>query len=85
MVNMNASAKARHISSIVNQNQGGGSKKAGLVPTEAISAAQREAYSTRGYLKSVKTMQMTLHPNVPSIKKYWNSWFIELALNSKIN
>ena len=64
MVNMNASSRARHISSIVNQNQGGGSKKAGLVPTEAISAAQREAYSTRGYLKSAKVMQMTLHPNV---------------------
>lgn len=64
MGNMNASARARHVSSITNQNQGGGSKKAGLVPTEAISSAQREAYSTRGYLKSAKTLQMTIHPNV---------------------
>ena len=64
MPNMNGSNRVRSMASLTNQNQGGGPKKAGLVPTEAISAAQRESYSTRGYLKSKKSMQFTLNPNV---------------------
>ena len=36
------------ISSLVNQDQGGGMKKAGLPPTEAISSAQRRSYHGSG-------------------------------------
>ena len=38
------SGKSASISSIVNRNQGGGMKKAGLAPTETASVAQRRAY-----------------------------------------
>jgi len=41
MVLMNSTKRARHTSSIVNQNQGGGNKKAGLYPQVG-----REAYTS---------------------------------------
>lgn len=46
------------------QNQGGGSKKAGLVPTETASVATAQAYSVRGLPKSLALMQVTAKPNV---------------------
>jgi len=45
---LSTTSKTASISSIVNQNQGGGMKKAGLPPTEAISVAQRNAYNRGG-------------------------------------
>ena len=68
---MNGSNRVRSMASLTNQNQGGGPKKAGLVPTEAISAAQRESYAARGYLKPLSTMQFTMNPNVKQSRPVW--------------
>ena len=43
-----ANSRTASIASMINQNQGGGMKKAGLPPTEAISVAQRNAYNSSG-------------------------------------
>ena len=57
MPNMSAGSKrARYSVSISNQNQGGGPRKAGLVPTEAITANHRQIYNERGYPKSLAFM-----------------------------
>jgi len=45
---LSGTKRTSSISSIVNQNQGGGMKKAGLPPTEAISSAQRRSYHGSG-------------------------------------
>lgn len=42
------------VSSIINQSQGGGSKKAGLPPAHTV--ATNVAFHTRGYQRSVKFM-----------------------------
>jgi hypothetical protein len=41
---LSGTKKTSSMSSLVNINQGGGMKKAGLVPTETVSVAQRRAY-----------------------------------------
>ena len=57
MPNMSAGSKrARYSVSISNQNQEEGPRKAGLVPTEAITANQRQIYNERGYPKSLAFM-----------------------------
>ena len=71
MPNMNGSNRVRSMASLTNQNQGGGPKKAGLVPTEAISTAQRETYAARGYLKPLSTMQFTMNPKVKQSRPVW--------------
>lgn len=45
---LSGTKRTSSISSIVNQDQGGGMKKAGLPPTEAISSAQRRSYHGSG-------------------------------------
>jgi hypothetical protein len=64
MVLMNGSKKARYESSLTNQNQGGGNKKAGLVPTADVPAAVFNAYNTRGLPRTAAFMKLTLFPNV---------------------
>lgn len=58
MPNMNASIKARRVSSITNQNQGGGSKKAGF-PYQVGRTMWSEIYIDR---KPLKTYQTLLFP-----------------------
>lgn len=60
MVLMNGSKKARYENSIVNQNQGGGSKKAGLVPVMKMTSAINIAYTNRGLPKSMGVMKLPL-------------------------
>jgi len=60
MVLMNGSKKARYENSIVNQKQGGGPKKAGLVPTAILPAAKWIGYNNRGYPRSMAVMNMPL-------------------------
>lgn len=67
----NAGSRARHVSSITNQNQGGGPKKAGLVPTETASHATALAYRTRGLPLSLMRMQITHDPNVQQSRPVW--------------
>ena len=64
MVLMSGSKRARYESSIVNQNQGGGNKKAGLVPTADIPVAAFNAYRDRGLPKPLYLMRITANPNV---------------------
>lgn len=47
-----------------NQNQGGGNKKAGLVPTAVLPAAVWIGYRNRGLPKSAVQMAFTLNPRV---------------------
>ena len=47
-----------------NQNQGGGPKKAGLVPTAVMPAARWIAYNTRGLPLSGVRMAFTVNPRV---------------------
>ena len=50
---------------LTTQNQGGGNKKAGLVPTETASVAQANAYRVSGYPKSVHFMMRDLYRGQP--------------------
>lgn len=59
---LSTSTRASLISSIVNQSQGGGSKKAGLPP--AHTAAVNVAFALRGYQQSVERMATTANPDV---------------------
>lgn len=62
MVLSNGTSKAKSISSIVNQSQGGGSKKAGLPPGR--TAAVNVAFAIRGYQQTTARMATTANPNV---------------------
>jgi len=64
MVLMSGSKKARYEASISNQNQGGGPKKAGLVPTADVPVAAFNGYRNRGLPKTLYLMQITAFPNV---------------------
>lgn len=64
MVLMNASKKSRNLNSIVNQNQGGGDKKAGLAPSVMKTTASTIAFRNRGLPKSRLAMTITLFPKV---------------------
>lgn len=64
MVLMSGSKRARYESSLVNQNQGGGNKKAGLVPTADIPVAVFNGYRNRGLPKTLYLMQITANPKV---------------------
>jgi len=54
---LSGTKKTSSISSIVNQNQGGGMKKAGKAPTETASVAQRNAYNSAPSILNLKSMQ----------------------------
>lgn len=64
MVLMNASNRSRNVNSIANQNQGGGSKKAGLVPLATATRASQIAFHERGLPKSRRVMMITMFPKV---------------------
>jgi len=57
MVLSNGTSKAKSVSSIVNQSQGGGNKKAGLPP--AHTAAVNVAFALRGYQQTTAFMADT--------------------------
>ena len=61
---LSTTKKTSSISSITSQNQGGGDKKAGLVPTETASVATAVGYNVRGLPKSLNMMTVTANPNV---------------------
>ena len=67
----NAGKRARYVSSITNQNQGGGMKKAGLVPTETASVSQARAYRVRGLPLPMMRMSLTANPNVMQSRPTW--------------
>ena len=60
MVLSNGTSKAKAVSTLTNQSQGGGSKKAGLPPSH--NAATNIAFAMRGYQKSVEFMARTNGP-----------------------
>jgi hypothetical protein len=62
MVLYNAAKRARFAELTMNQNQGGGDKKAGLIPSTGVSTTSSIAY--RYQPKSLKVMQFTVNPNV---------------------
>jgi hypothetical protein len=64
MVLSNSATRARYQNTIMNQNQGGGSKKAGLVPLATKTEAKMIALRSRGYPQSRKFMAMTVNPRV---------------------
>ena len=69
MVLMNGSTKARNVSSLVNQNTGGGNKKAGFGPQVGRSAYTSVVMGittgvTKGNCCSLKKLQLTVNPNV---------------------
>ena len=65
---LSGTKRTSSISSIVNQNQGGGMKKAGLPPTEAISSAQRRSYhGSGGGLLNMVFMQTNSDPLPPVV------------------
>lgn len=59
---MNAGSRARHMDSITNQYQGGGVKKAGLIPR--VAKDHWFAIYTHNNTKSLKLMNITAFPNV---------------------
>jgi len=63
MTLMNGAKRARYASSISNQNQGGGSKKAGRVPN-GLTEATNVAYAIHALPKSNEVMAITANPNV---------------------
>ena len=63
MVLMNGAKRARYASSISNQNQGGGDKKAGRVPI-ALTEATNVAYVVNNLPRSNAVMSITANPNV---------------------
>ena len=64
MVLSNSAKRARYQNTIMNQNQGGGSKKAGLVPLATKTQAKMIALRNRHYPQSRKIMSMTMNPLV---------------------
>lgn len=61
---LSTTKRTSSVSSITNQNQGGGDKKAGLVPTETASVATAISYKVKGLPKSLNVMTVTVNPNV---------------------
>jgi len=55
---LSGTKRTSSMSSIVNINQGGGMKKAGLAPTETASVAQRRAYNSAPSILNLKAMRM---------------------------
>jgi len=60
---LSGTKRTSSISSIVNAPQGGGMKKAGLPPTEAISVAQRRAYNGAPSILNLTVMRMPVNSN----------------------
>jgi hypothetical protein len=64
---LSGSKKTTYRASITNQNSGGGSKKAGIPPTAAVSHATRDAYHENGNgLLSTKWMNRLILTKPPS-------------------
>ena len=67
----NASSRARNATSTINQNSGGGNKKAGLYPLANTTANVKQLYRTHGIPRPASVMQMTLNPNVCQSRPGW--------------
>lgn len=65
---LSGTKRTSSISSIVNQDQGGGMKKGGLVPTETASVAQALAYRTSPGVKNLALM--TVHVAGSSVRSH---------------
>jgi len=61
---MNAGKRARYVGSITNQNQGGGSKKAGFPYEIGRSSWTTISFNERGYPATFAFMSKTVNPNV---------------------
>ena len=81
MVLMNGAKRARYTSSIVNQNQGGGPKKAGRVPL-ALTEATNIAYVVNALPKTNAAMAITANPKVRQ-----SNWFTSngMAISCSLN
>jgi len=55
---LSGTKRTSSISSIVNINQGGGMKKAGLAPTETASVSQRRAYNGASSILNLESMRI---------------------------
>ncbi len=62
---LSTTSRTSSISSIVNQSQGGGSKKAGLAPS-ARTSSTNIAFALRGYQKTVARMADTANSSAGS-------------------
>lgn len=58
---LSGTKRTSSMSSIVNINQGGGMKKAGLAPTETASVAQRRAYNSASSILNLKSMRLPMN------------------------
>ena len=58
----NSAKRSANYGSTVNQPQGGGNSKAGLIPTAILSSASRVAFANRGQPRSLKFMMTTVFP-----------------------
>jgi len=54
---LSGTKRTSSMSSVVNINQGGGMKKAGLAPTETASVAQRRAYNSAPSILNLTAMR----------------------------
>lgn len=54
---LSGTKRTSSMSSIMNINQGGGSKKAGLAPTETASVSQRRAYNSAPSILNLTAMR----------------------------
>ena len=60
---LSGSNKTSSLSSIININQGGGMKKAGLAPTETVSVTQRRSYNSAPSILNLTSMRLPTTSN----------------------
>ena len=58
----NSAKRSANYGSTVNQPQGGGDSKAGLIPTAILTSASRVAFTNRGQPKSLAVMRLARFP-----------------------
>lgn len=69
----------------VNQNTGGGSKKAGGVPTANETVATRLAYDQRGLPKTMYLMSLTRFPKTSQSRPIGSTQNIPKSINGRFN
>ena len=58
----NSAKRSRFYGSTINQPQGGGDSKAGLIPSAILTSASRVAFRNRGQPKSLSVMRLAIFP-----------------------
>jgi hypothetical protein len=81
----NSAKRSANYGSTVNQNQGGGSKKAGIVPTSNESVATKLAFNHYGYPKSVYVMSLTRFPKTSQSRPIGPVANVSKSLNGRFN